>query len=230
NGGETLVATVKRRLVVLEIEFHTRPHHERGEDRRQEQEDVQPVTLLHWLHHKDFDRTVIVGGRRGRNWGKKFRHQDSELSGLEQVRAAAPVSPSYPRNQAQSMDCNSLPGLKRTALPGGMETSAPVRGLRPIPVLRGRTLNTPKPRSSMRSPVESAFFMLSKTVSTASSALVLVIPVRLTTSLMMSSLITGISRLPRISVPQVIDAKGDRLDCQPGDQSRNMADTSPSNL
>jgi len=38
-----------------------------------------------------------------------------------------------------------LPGLKRTALPGGMLTSAPVLGLRPIPVLRGRTLNTPKP-------------------------------------------------------------------------------------
>src|SRR6202522_2256661 len=98
----------------------------------------------------------------------------------------------------QSIDCNSLPGLKRTALPGGIETSAPVRGFRPMPVFRGRTLKTPKPRSSMRSPAESAFFMLSKTVSTANSALVLVIPVRLTTSLMMSSLITGIPRLLRI--------------------------------
>ncbi len=38
------------------------------------------------------------------------------------------------------------------------------------------------------------FFMLSKTVSTASSALVLVIPVLLTTSLIMSSLITSGSR------------------------------------
>jgi hypothetical protein len=72
-----------------------------------------------------------------------------------------------------------------------MFTSAPVRGLRPIPVLRGRTLNTPNPRSSMRSPPDRAFFMLSKTVSTASSALVLVMPVLLTTSLMISSLITG---------------------------------------
>src|SRR5438067_9804897 len=90
-----------------------------------------------------------------------------------------------------SIDCNSLPGLKRTAFPGGMDTSAPVRGLRPIPVLRGRTLKTPKPRNSMRSPFDSAFFMLSKTVSTASSALVLVMPVLLTTSLIMSSLITG---------------------------------------
>src|SRR5215472_6041111 len=89
------------------------------------------------------------------------------------------------------MDCNSFPGLKRTALPGGILTSAPVRGLRPMPVLRGRTLNTPKPRNSMRSPTASAFFMLAKTVSTASSALVLVMPVLWTTSLIISSLITG---------------------------------------
>src|ERR1700691_2417356 len=87
-------------------------------------------------------------------------------------------------------DCSSLPGLNRTALPGGMATSAPVRGLRPMPVLRGRTLKIPKPRNSMRSPCDRARFMLSKTVSTAISALVLVIPVLLTTSLMMSSLIT----------------------------------------
>src|SRR6266853_5681925 len=89
------------------------------------------------------------------------------------------------------MDWSSFPGLKRTAFPGGMLTSAPVRGLRPIPVLRGRTLKTPNPRNSMRSPPARAFFMLSKTVSTASSALVLVMPVLLTTSLMISSLITG---------------------------------------
>src|SRR6476661_4299643 len=89
------------------------------------------------------------------------------------------------------MDCNSLPGLNRTALPGGIETSAPVRGLRPIPVLRGRTLNTPNPRNSIRSPLDRDRFMLSNTVSTAISALVLVIPVLFTTSLMMSSLITN---------------------------------------
>src|SRR5579863_708880 len=95
----------------------------------------------------------------------------------------------------QSIDCNSFPGLNRTALPGGIDTSAPVRGLRPMPVLRGRTLNTPNPRSSMRLPPASAFFMLSKTVSTANSALVLVMPVLATTSLMMSSLITEGSRV-----------------------------------
>jgi len=85
--------------------------------------------------------------------------------------------------------CSSLPGLKRTAFPGGMATSAPVRGLRPIPVLRGRTLKIPKPRNSMRSPFPRARFMLSNTVSTAISAFVLVIPVLATTSLMMSSFI-----------------------------------------
>src|SRR3989442_2503116 len=132
------------------------------------------------------------------------------------------------RQQSYSIDCNSLPGLKRTALPGGIETSAPVRGLRPMPVLRGRTLNTPNPRSSMRSPVESAFFMLSKTVSTASSALVLVIPVRFTTSLMMSSLITGVSGSGKLS--QVIDAKGDRADCQLCLLSRKMTAHQPRHL
>src|SRR5438477_10110450 len=96
-----------------------------------------------------------------------------------------------------------------------METSAPVRGLRPMPVLRGRTLKTPKPRSSMRSPLARDFFMLSKTVSTANSALVFVIPVLLTTSLMMSSLITAAALQGRSENHyQVIDAKGDNDDCQ----------------
>src|SRR5207237_6683788 len=114
------------------------------------------------------------------------------------------------------MDCSSLPGLKRTAFPGGMLTSAPVRGLRPMPVLRGRTLKTPNPRSSMRSPCARAFFMLSKTVSTAASALVLVIPVLLTTSLIMSSLITGGSQAEEsLQSNQVLDAKEDKTDCQP---------------
>src|SRR5438309_5832122 len=113
------------------------------------------------------------------------------------------------------MDCNSLPGLKRTALPGGMLTSAPVRGLRPIPVFRGRTLNTPNPRSSIRSPWDKALFMLSNTVSTASSALVLVIPVLFTTSLIMSSLITGGSQAEEsLQSNQVLDAKEDKRDCQ----------------
>src|SRR5690348_13959586 len=68
--------------------------------------------------------------------------------------------------------CNSLPGLKRTALPGWMLTCCPVRGLRPMPVFRGFTLNTPNRRNSMRSPRPRAFFMASNTVSSACSALV----------------------------------------------------------
>jgi hypothetical protein len=61
----------------------------------------------------------------------------------------------------------------------------------------------------MRFPAASDFFMLSNTVSTASSALVLVIPVFATTSLMMSSLITlGSGRSGEMDF-QVIDAKED---------------------
>ncbi len=127
---------------------------------------------------------------------------------VRSVRCAAAISKKTPKSQEaiatgtrreinQSIDCNSLPGLNLTALPGGIETSAPVRGLRPMPVFRGRTLNTPNPRSSIRLPRARAFFMLSKTVSTAISALVLVIPVFATTSLMISSLITSGSRMRR---------------------------------
>src|SRR5881275_1938704 len=111
-----------------------------------------------------------------------------------------------------------------------MLTSAPVRGLRPMPVLRGRTLKTPKPRSSMRSPCDRAFFILSKTVSTAISALVLVIPVLFTTSLMMSSLITGGSQAEEsLQSNQVLDAKEDKTDCQPPGLIR-MPDLRPHQL
>src|SRR6266699_825627 len=63
-------------------------------------------------------------------------------------RCAAAVSKQAPKSQEalatgtrreinQAIDCNSLPGLTLTALPGAIETSAPVRGLRPMPVFRG---------------------------------------------------------------------------------------------
>jgi len=93
--------------------------------------------------------------------------------------------------------CSPLPGLKRTDLPGGIAASAPVRGLRPMPVLRGRTSKIPKPRNSIRSPRPKERFIVSKTASTAISALVFVIPVLFTTSWMMSSLIKAASPLPR---------------------------------
>src|SRR3954452_20215742 len=83
----------------------------------------------------------------------------------------------------------SLPGLKRIVRPGGILTSLPVRGLRPMPRLRGFTWNTPNPRSSIRSPRCIERRIASNTASTATSALTLVISAILDTSLTMSTLI-----------------------------------------
>src|SRR2546425_4635473 len=95
-----------------------------------------------------------------------------------------PVPPRFPlasgRPPRAYNDCKSLPGLKRTAFPGGIFTSEPVRGFRPIPVFRGFTENTPKPRNSIRSLALRASFMQLKIVSTACSAFVLLTPVRST--------------------------------------------------
>src|SRR5579859_3123340 len=106
-----------------------------------------------------------------------------------------------------SIPCSSFPGLKRTALPGGIFTSSPVRGLRPIPVLRGFTLKTPKRRNSIRWPRPSALFNDSKTVSTACSAFVRLILLVVTTALTISSLITGASS-------DSADARGCVVGCQ----------------
>src|SRR5438105_11880195 len=178
-----------------EVVLHTRSHHQGSEKRRQQQQSMKPIALLRRIHQEDLYRTVKVSS--GSQWRSGIRHQffreifrcswGTRLSALAFLLSSGGL-PMHKRGSGQSahhqsIDCNSLPGLKRTALPGGMETSAPVRGLRPIPVLRGRTLNTPNPRSSIRSPLESDRFMLSNTVSTAISAFVLVMPVRLTTSL-----------------------------------------------
>src|SRR5687768_12717065 len=75
----------------------------------------------------------------------------------------------------------SLPGLKRMVRPGGIFTSFPVRGLRPMPRLRGFTWNTPNPRSSIRSPFIMEAFIASRTASTATSALTLVMSAALDT-------------------------------------------------
>jgi len=83
-----------------------------------------------------------------------------------------------------------FPGLNRIVLPGGMRTSVPVRGFRPIPFLRGLTWNTPKPRSSMRSPRRIDSFMASRIASTATTARTRVISAVRATLLMMSLLIT----------------------------------------
>src|SRR4051812_20518749 len=83
----------------------------------------------------------------------------------------------------------SLPGLKRIVRPGGIRTSLPVRGLRPMPRLRGFTWNTPNPRSSIRSPRCIDKRIASNTASTATSALTLVISATRDTSFTMSTLI-----------------------------------------
>src|SRR5207248_10080210 len=83
----------------------------------------------------------------------------------------------------------SLPGLKRMVRPGGIFTSLPVRGLRPMPRLRGFTWKTPKPRSSIRSPRCMEVRIASNTASTATSALTLVMSAIFDTSLTMSTLI-----------------------------------------
>src|SRR5437899_512785 len=82
-----------------------------------------------------------------------------------------------------------LPGLKRMVLPGGMRTSVPVRGLRPIPFFRGLTWKTPKPRSSILSPRRIDSFMASRIASTATTALTRVISAFFATLLMISVLI-----------------------------------------
>ena len=70
-----LVSAVKRRQVLLEIEFHPRADDEGSEDGGNEQDEMQPVALLRRFDDKYFDRTIVIGGRR--NWRKEFRHQDS---------------------------------------------------------------------------------------------------------------------------------------------------------
>ena len=89
-----------------------------------------------------------------------------------------------------------FPGLNRMVLPGGMRTSVPVRGFRPIPFLRGLTWNTPKPRSSIRSPRRIDSFMASRIASTATTARTRVISAVRATLLMMSLLITPLPPSP----------------------------------
>src|SRR5215510_2768412 len=118
-------------------------------------------------------------------------------SALRHKKAAPdfPQPPIQSRSESEiggkNYDCNSLPGLNRMVLPSGMATCVPVRGLRPMPRLRGLTTKTPNPRSSIRSPRFIASFIASKRASTATSAFIFGTPVFSATLLMMSSLITN---------------------------------------
>ena len=69
---------------MLEVIFHARAYYEGGKDRRQQEDDVQPITLFKRLYDEHFYGAVIIRSGR-RNWGKKFRHQGYTVR--EQVRA-----------------------------------------------------------------------------------------------------------------------------------------------
>src|SRR5207249_1766714 len=95
----------------------------RRRNRQHEQRDVQPPPILEFAPRLPDD----VGRR--------------QQTGVVAERIQRVDYPMFWR---------SLPGLKRIVRPGGIRTSLPVRGLRPIPRLRGFTWKTPNPRSSMR--------------------------------------------------------------------------------
>src|SRR5437870_2944288 len=118
---------------------------------------------------------------------------ETSKSRLE-VKSFRPHSAGAP---SASCACNSLPGLKRIVLPEGIATSSPVRGLRPTPRLRGLTMKTPKPRSSIRSPRASASFIEWNSPSTACSAFNFGMPVSSARRLMISSLITDLASIRR---------------------------------
>ncbi len=82
-----------------------------------------------------------------------------------------------------------FPGLNRMVLPGGIRTSIPVRGFRPIPFFRGLTWKTPKPRNSIRSPFFIERFIASRTASTATTAFTRLMSAARATLLIMSDLI-----------------------------------------
>src|SRR5207247_8372383 len=154
----------RRGIVCEEREIVERTDDSGCSDRQDEQEHVHPHAVLELGTPLPMKLSV---GRRGR--------------GL--------IEPSGVHPNDYPMFCRSLPGLKRMVRPGGMRTSFPVRGLRPMPRLRGFTWKTPNPRSSIRSPRCMEVRIASNTASTATSALTLVISAIFETSLTMSTLI-----------------------------------------
>jgi competence protein ComEC len=128
---------------------------------------------------------------QGRSDTRRRRHGRHHDAGRRlTTRRVVGVQPIYLRLR------RFLPGLKRIVLPGGMRTSVPVRGLRPIPFLRGFTWKTPNPRSSILSPRRIDSFMASRMASTATTALTRVMSAIFATLLMMSVLIIPLPRLP----------------------------------
>ena len=149
------------------------PHDGRRQERQQEEEQVDRAALRP-------RRRLLRRARHGPGFGRGRRKAWIQLNYLRFRRF--------------------FPGLKRIVLPGGIRTSVPVLGLRPIPFLRGFTWNTPKPRSSIRSPRRIDSFIASRIASTATTALTRVISAVRATLLMMSLLITPFPPdLPRLA-------------------------------
>jgi len=119
--------------------------------------------------------------------------------------------------------------LKRTALPGGIETRRPSRIASDASFADAR-LNTPNPRSSMRSPVESRFLhAVEKRFSTASSALVFGDPGAVHHFIDDVELDHGRLRGSG-KLSQVIDAKGIEQIVNSACLSRKMTAHQPGNL
>src|SRR5215470_11652272 len=155
---------------VQEIQIVKFADEHRGQNGCDEQNDVQPHTIAKLLRR-------MPDVLRRTTDELKWRRNSLGIS----TNGFQPID--YP------MFWRSFPGLKRIVRPGGIRTSFPVRGLRPMPRLRGLTWKTPNPLSSIRSPRCIEVRIASNTASTATSALTLVISAVFETSLTMSTLI-----------------------------------------
>ena len=147
-----------------------------------------------WMHYPPFGAlaNVLVQSQKleeAAGWsallGKWF-----QTTAPEGVRVLGPCTAPIARIKGVYRFHLILKAAARRALNAAF---VPVRGLRPMPVLRARTLNTPNPRNSMRSPAVRASFRPSNTVSTAASALVRGRPVRSITWWTMSCLIKAVT-------------------------------------
>ncbi len=151
------------------------------------QKKPAPVVVMIVLRNNIMGRTIFLFG----GWEAGRAVSSGDCAGVSDGREESKLKMGYWLNRI------SLPGLNRTVFPGGMGTSAPVLGFLPIPLLRGFTRKTPKPLSSMRSPLFMDCLRALKTASTATSALTLVMPILLATRATISCLITASSYLSK---------------------------------
>src|SRR5690242_2869815 len=138
---------VERGKIMRKVELHPRSDDSRCKKGKDQQDNVDPHSRR--FAHFGSRHGLVIETRVVRRWNWWYRRRQGRIVGIHY----------WPSANYYCRVCNSLPGLNRTAFPGGIDTSAPVRGLRPIPVLRGFTLKTPNPRNSIRSPCSKARFM-----------------------------------------------------------------------